>query len=79
MIAASSKDLGIMLLCLVLMIFVIITRYLYIDKYSKLIEENINYLKKEYKLKEIDIKQLEKTLNILLLNEISIHLINAKY
>ena len=78
-IAATSKDLGIMLLCLGLMILVMIVRYSYIDKYSNLIEKNIPYLKKEYKLKELDIKQIEKTLNSLLLNEISIHLINAKY
>ena len=78
-IAATSKDFGIMLLCLGLMILVIIIRYSYIDKYSNLIEENIHHLKKEYKLKETDMKQIEKTLNALLLNEISIHLINAKY
>lgn len=78
-IAASSKDLGVMLFCLGLMIFVIIVRYSYIEKYNSLIEENIPHLKKEYKLKQEDISQIEKTLNTLILNELSIHLFNCKY
>lgn len=76
MFAASSKDLAIMLLCLGIMIIVIIIRYKYINIYNNIIEENITCLKKEYKLKELDLLKLEKTLNTLLLNELSIHLIN---
>ena len=49
-ISATSKDLGVMLLCLGLMILVIIIRYSYIEKYNNLVEKNIKHLKKEYKL-----------------------------
>ena len=78
-IGATSKDLGVMILCLGLMILVIIIRYSYIEKYNDLAEKNIKYLKKEYKLKEEDVLLVEKTLNTLILNEISIQLFNCKY
>ena len=78
-ISATSKDLGVMLLCLGLMILVIIIRYSYIEKYNNLVEKNIKHLKKEYKLKDEELLIIEKTLNTLILNEISIQLFNCKY
>lgn len=78
-ISATSKDLGVMLLCLGLMILVIIIRYSYIEKYNNLVEKNIIHLKKEYKLKDEELLIVEKTLNTLILNEISIQLFNCKY
>lgn len=78
-ISATSKDLGVMLLCLGLMILVIIIRYSYIEKYNNLVEKNIKHLKKEYKLKDEELLIVEKTLNTLILNEISIQLFNCKY
>jgi len=78
-IAAYSRDLGVMLFCLGLMILVIIVRYSYIEKYNNLIEENIKYLKETYKLKKDDLSKIENTLNSLVLNELSIHLFNCKY
>ena len=68
-----------MLLCLGLMILVIIIRYSYIEKYNNLVEKNIIHLKKEYKLKDEELLIVEKTLNTLILNEISIQLFNCKY
>ena len=52
-ISATSKDLGVMLLCLGLMILVIIIRYSYIEKYNNLVEKNIIHLKKDVKNKEV--------------------------
>lgn len=78
-ISAMSKDLGVMLFCLFLMIIVIIVKYLYIEKYNHFIQKNLLYLKKTYKLKKEDMIIVEKYLNILVLNELSLHLFNYKY
>ena len=77
--AASFKDWGSMIICLGLMIGVIIYRYSYIEKYNKLIEINISYLKKVYNLKPQEFNRLKKALNTLVLNELSVNLINWNY
>ena len=78
-LGVSSKAFDVMSLSLLVMIVVIIVKYNTINKKSELVEENINYLKKEYKLKQKDIEIIESTINLLLLNEISLHIFNDKY
>ena len=78
-LGVSSKAFDVMSLSLLVMIVVIIVKYNTINKKGELVEENINYLKKEYKLKQKDIEIIESTINLLLLNEISLHIFNDKY
>ena len=78
-LGVSSKAFDVMSLSLLVMIVVIIVKYNTINKKSELVEENINYLKKEYKIKQKDIEIIESTINLLLLNEISLHIFNDKY
>lgn len=79
LLGVSSKALDVMSLSLIVMAIVIIFRYNYITKKSELISENINYLKKEYKLKKDDVEIIEKSLNTILYNELSLHIFNEKY
>lgn len=78
-LGVSSKAFDVMSLSLVIMIVVIVIKYNIVTKKSELLEENINYLKKEYKLKQKDIVIIENSINILLFNELSLHLFNDKY
>lgn len=79
LLGVSSKALDVMSLSLIVMAIVIIFRYNYITKKSELISENINYLKKEYKLKKDDVEIIKKSLNTILYNELSFHIFNEKY
>lgn len=78
-IGAASKALDVMTLSLLLLITVIIIKYTYIGKESDMIEKNIDYVKKEYKIKNNNINKLEKNINTLLYNELSLHIVNNKY
>ena len=78
-LGASSKALDVMTLSLIVMAVVLIMRYNNILKKSEYIEENINYIKKEYKLKKDVVNKLKKNIHILLYNELSLHIFNNRY
>ena len=78
-LGASSKALDVMTLSLIVMAVVLIMRYNNILKKSEYIEENINYIKKEYKLKKNVVNKLKKNIHILLYNELSLHIFNNRY
>jgi len=78
-IAASSKAFDVMSLSLFVLIAVIVIKYYDISEKTKLAEQNLIYLKKEYKLKKDTIKIIEMHLNAELMNELSLHILNNKY
>ena len=60
-IAAYSKALDLMSLSLVVMFVIIFIKYNDIVKRAKVLEDNINYVKKEYKLNQHECELLQKT------------------
>lgn len=78
-IGASSKALDMMTLSLIFMIVIIVLKYNYMTDKIDLLNKNISYLKKEYKLTKKEFEELENNMKLLLYNELSLHLFNNKY
>lgn len=78
-IAAASKAIDVMTLCIIVLIVIIIIKYSYINKKIDIYNENINYIKKEYKLKKEEVSEIEKFLKTLIYNDLSLHILNNKY
>jgi len=78
-LGASSKAIDMMTLCIIIMIGVLIIKYSYINKKIDIFNKNISFIKKEYKLRDENIEEIEKALKILVFNDLSLHIINNKY
>lgn len=78
-LGAASKAIDVMTLSLIVMGVVIVIKYNNINNKIELLEDNINYLKKEYKLKKDNLVKLENNIKLLMYNELSLHIFNNKY
>ena len=79
LLGASSKAIDMMSLCLIIMIVVLVVKYTYINKKIDIFNKNISFIKKEYKLKNDNIIEIEKSMKTLVFNELSLHILNNKY
>jgi len=75
----SSKALDVMTLCLLIMIINIVAKYIIMNKKIEKFNENIKYIKKEYKIKQDNLNKIENNIKALFYNELSLHILNNKY
>jgi len=78
-LATTMQDLSLMLLSLGMLLAVIIYKVSQFNTKIDIINKNINYIKKNYSLREQEIDLIEKQSKVMLLNYLSLHLINNKY
>lgn len=79
LLGVSSKAIDLMTLALIIMIIDIVVKYYNLNQKQEVLSNNINYLKKIYKLSKSNAEKLEKYMNVLLLNELSLKIFNNKY
>ncbi len=78
-LGAASKAIDIMTLSIIMLVVVLVMKYNEISKKSEYIDDNLKYLKKEYKLDKKQSEEVEKCIKVLLYNELSLHIFNNKY
>lgn len=79
LLGASSKAIDMMTLCIIVMVIVLIMKYSYINKKIEIFNKNISYIKKEYKLKNESVEEIERGMKNLIFNDLSLHIFNNKY
>lgn len=78
-LGVASKAIDVMTLCLIIMIVIIVIKYSYTNRKIDIYNKNINYLKKEYKLKKEELDEIENYIRTLINNDLSLHIINNNY
>ena len=78
-IGASTSAIDMMTLAILILISVLIFKYYKMTQLNESIAESIKYITKSYKLKSDVVKELEKNINVLLYNELSLHIFNNRY